>query len=178
MLEKSKKVTITIPERCSMDNLGYAVIQAAGENPAEISCYCPNLIVSRDIYNAFKLYMKRQGWTEFAADGIWDESGPSINESFVGGEVEIQDALFEISSDAPEVRPPKAKPPKGAAGVIASCAFITHAVMMCSASYFKNSLLAVPFQALDVFSLFVISLGGTIWFGSMVDKKFRNKGIK
>ena len=90
MFKKTRKVTIAVSDKCSLTYLNDAVVRAIGKNPEKVSCDYSKLVVSRDIYNSFKAYIKSLGWDQSAAAEVWSEFGLSISESLTGGEVEIR----------------------------------------------------------------------------------------
>ena len=123
MFKKTKKITIKIPKECSLGNLSDAVVRAAGGKTARVKCDYSKLVVSRDIYNAFKTFIESHGWDQSAADAIWTGFRLSINESFVGGEVEISEGFFVNTSSNPTQ---KGLPTKVKFWIPVMAAFVVH----------------------------------------------------
>ena len=175
MLNKTKKVTIMVPAECSLDNLNDAVVRAAGKNPEKVSCDFSNLVVSRDVYNAFKAHIESLGWEQSVAEELWSKSGLSISESLTGGEVDIlQDGIFDTTSTFSV----------GDAIHFVLLTDVIHILMLYCANYFDNASLggaaslAVILRKFDVIYLALLISGYLVWLGYNIARHVDKNGYK
>lgn len=92
-MKNSKKLSIIIPEECSIPALYDAVAEAAGKNPKVQRYDCRKIDVSKDIYAAYEKYMTESGQGE-SIGAFWLCMGPKVRDYLKDCEVEIQDGFF------------------------------------------------------------------------------------
>lgn len=89
---------IEIPEKCSISAIYKAATVAAGFSADDVENWdCTKIIVSADIYNAYKAYMVSEG-QELSVGSMWLICGPKTSDKLHGGEVEIQDGFIQMKS--------------------------------------------------------------------------------